>query len=38
MSARFTRAFPAVPFVAVPAQPTDVHDLEGLRAVGAALA
>ena len=38
MSARFTRAFPAVPFVAVPAQPTDIHDLEGLRTVGAALA
>jgi anion-transporting ArsA/GET3 family ATPase len=37
MSARFTRAFPAVPYLAVPALPTDVHDLEGLRAVGAAL-
>jgi anion-transporting ArsA/GET3 family ATPase len=37
MSARFTRAFPAVPYVEVPAQPTDVHDLEGLRAIGAAL-
>lgn len=33
MAARFTRAFPAVPFVEVPAQPTDVHDLEGLRAL-----
>jgi anion-transporting ArsA/GET3 family ATPase len=32
MSARFTRAFPAVPYVEVPAQPTDVHDLDGLRA------
>jgi hypothetical protein len=37
MSARFTRAFPAVPMVEVPAQPTDVHDLDGLRAIGAAL-
>jgi anion-transporting ArsA/GET3 family ATPase len=37
MSARFTRAFSAVPYVEVPAQPTDVHDLDGLRAVGAAL-
>jgi hypothetical protein len=31
MSARFTRAFPAVPYVEVPALPTDVHDLDGLR-------
>lgn len=37
MSARFTRAFPAVPYLEVPALPTDVHDLEGLRAIGAAL-
>jgi anion-transporting ArsA/GET3 family ATPase len=37
MSARFTRAFPAVPWVEVPAQPTDVHDLDGLRVIGAAL-
>jgi len=37
MSARFTRAFPAVPYLEVPAQPTDVHDLEALRVVGAAL-
>src|SRR5690606_1777583 len=37
MAGRFTRAFPAVPLVEVPAQPTDVHDLDGLRAVGAAL-
>ena len=34
MAARFTEAFPAVPVVEVPAQPTDVHDLDGLRAVG----
>jgi anion-transporting ArsA/GET3 family ATPase len=33
MSARFTRAFPAVPYVQVPALPTDVHDLDGLRAL-----
>lgn len=32
MSARFTRAFPAVPYVEVAALPTDVHDLDGLRA------
>ena len=36
MAARFTRTFPAVPLVTVPAQPTDVRDLVGLRAVGAA--
>jgi anion-transporting ArsA/GET3 family ATPase len=38
MSARFTRAFPAVPLVEVPALPTDVHSLDGLRAIGGALA
>jgi anion-transporting ArsA/GET3 family ATPase len=31
MAARFTRAFPAVPVAEVPAQPTDIHDLDGLR-------
>ncbi len=35
---RFTAAHPAVPVVDVPAQPGDVHDLAGLRVVGAALA
>ena len=35
---RFTAAHPRVPVVDVPAQPGDVHDLEGLRAIGAALA
>ena len=35
---RFTAAHPRVPVVDVPAQPGDVHDLAGLRAVGAALA
>jgi anion-transporting ArsA/GET3 family ATPase len=38
MAARFARAFSAVPLVAVAAQPTDIHDLDGLRTVGAALA
>ncbi len=37
MALRFTRSFPAVPVAEVPAQPTDVHDLDGLRAVSAAL-
>lgn len=36
--ARFTAAHPGVGVVEVPAQPTDVHDLDGLRAIGAALA
>jgi anion-transporting ArsA/GET3 family ATPase len=35
---RFTTAHPHVPVVEVPAQPGDVHDLDGLRRVGAALA
>ncbi len=35
---RFTAAHPRVPVVDVPALPGDVHDLAGLRAVGAALA
>jgi anion-transporting ArsA/GET3 family ATPase len=35
---RFTAAHPRVPVVDVPAQPGDVHDLDGLRAIGAALA
>ncbi|MGB8649321.1 MAG: ArsA family ATPase [Mycobacteriales bacterium] len=35
---RFTMAHPAVPVVEVAAQPGDVHDLDGLRAVGAELA
>ncbi|MFC5065543.1 ArsA family ATPase [Actinomycetospora atypica] len=32
--ARFTRAHPGVPIVDVPAMATDVHDLDGLRAIG----
>jgi len=35
---RFTAAHPKVPVVDVPAQPGDVHDLAGLRVIGAALA
>ena len=35
---RFSHAHPGVPVVEVAAQPGDVHDLEGLRAVGADLA
>ncbi len=36
--ARFDRAHPEVPVVEIPAQPTAVHDLAGLRRVGEALA
>jgi anion-transporting ArsA/GET3 family ATPase len=35
---RFTSVHAAVPVVEVPVQPTDVHDLAGLRSIGAALA
>jgi anion-transporting ArsA/GET3 family ATPase len=35
---RFTAAHPRVPVVDVPAQPGDVHDMAGLRTVGAAMA
>ncbi len=35
---RFTGAHPSVPVVEVAAQPGDVHDLDGLRAVGADMA
>jgi anion-transporting ArsA/GET3 family ATPase len=38
VSAAFTNAFPAVPAVAVAAQPADVHDVDGLRTIGDALA
>ncbi|MFV2099462.1 ArsA family ATPase [Micromonospora sp. LOL_024] len=37
VAARFTEAFPQVPAVAVLAQPADVHDVDGLRTIGAAL-
>jgi anion-transporting ArsA/GET3 family ATPase len=30
----FTDVYPEVPVVAVPAQPADVHDLDGLRTIG----
>ena len=35
---RFAASHPAVPLSTVPASATDIHDLPGLRAVGAALA
>ncbi|WP_144119750.1 ArsA family ATPase [Catellatospora sichuanensis] len=38
VSTGFTDEFPQVPVAYVPAQATDVHDLVGLRAIGAALA
>ncbi len=38
LAARFSAAHPHVPVLAVPAQATDVHDLDGLREVGQALA
>ena len=37
VSAQFTDAFPAVPTVAVTAQPADIHDVDGLRTIGDAL-
>jgi hypothetical protein len=36
--ARFTKAHPSVPSVSVPAMPSDVHDLTGLRTIGERLA
>ncbi len=38
VAATFTEAFPSVPVVEVPAQPTDVNDLDGLRVIGEELA
>jgi anion-transporting ArsA/GET3 family ATPase len=38
VAATFTEAFPSVPSVAVTAQPADVHDVDGLRTIGALLA
>jgi anion-transporting ArsA/GET3 family ATPase len=38
LAARFTTAHPGVPVAEVPAFPVDVHDLDGLRAVGTAIA
>jgi anion-transporting ArsA/GET3 family ATPase len=37
VAAVFTDAFPDVPTVAVTAQPADVHDVDGLRTIGAAI-
>jgi hypothetical protein len=37
LRSRFTAAHPRVPVVDVPAQPGDIHDLDGLRVIGAAL-
>ncbi|HET8583959.1 MAG TPA: ArsA family ATPase [Jatrophihabitans sp.] len=38
MTKRFTAAHPEVPLVSVAALPVDVHDLDGLRTIGALLA
>jgi anion-transporting ArsA/GET3 family ATPase len=38
VAARFTADHPGVPVVPVAAQPADVHDLDGLRAIGTSLA
>jgi anion-transporting ArsA/GET3 family ATPase len=38
ITSRFTRAHPAVPVATIAALPVDVHDIEGLRAIGAAVA
>lgn len=37
MTKRFSSAHPTVPLVAVPALPADVHDLDGLAAIGTLL-
>jgi anion-transporting ArsA/GET3 family ATPase len=37
VAAVFTEAFPDVPVAAVTAQPADVHDVDGLRAIGDAV-
>jgi len=37
VAATFTGAFPTVPAVSVTAQPADVHDVDGLRTIGALL-
>jgi len=38
LARRFTLAHPLVPVAQVPAQPDDVHDLNGLRVIGASFA
>jgi anion-transporting ArsA/GET3 family ATPase len=37
ITARFTGAHPDVPVAAIPAQPVDVHDIDGLREIGLAM-
>jgi hypothetical protein len=37
LAEQFTSAHPAIPVAEVVAQPEDVHDLEGLRVIGAIL-
>ncbi|WP_199743838.1 ArsA-related P-loop ATPase [Verrucosispora sp. FIM060022] len=37
VAARFTEEFPQVPTVSVTAQPADVHDVDGLRTIAAAI-
>ncbi|MEV4626397.1 ArsA-related P-loop ATPase [Micromonospora sp. NPDC049523] len=37
VASAFTEAYPQVPTVAVTAQPADVHDVDGLRTIGAAI-
>ena len=37
VAARFTSEFPQVPTVSVTAQPADVHDVDGLRTIAAAI-
>ena len=37
VAARFTAAHAEVPVATIPAQPVDVHDIDGLREIGAAL-
>ena len=36
MAEHFTAAHPLVPVAEIPAQPEDVHDLDGLRRIGQA--
>ena len=38
VASRFTAEFPSVAVVPVSAQPADVHDVDGLRTIGDALA
>ncbi|MBB4747548.1 anion-transporting ArsA/GET3 family ATPase [Actinoplanes lobatus] len=38
VAAGFTESFPSVPAASVAAQPADVHDVDGLRTIGALLA